>query len=105
MIFEASFKRVDISDLEVDRLDTKLSTLKPLHAKSITRSFHYFNSDGRSIMINGWRAAGITAAVARCRNDNWQAILDPFARLINDLDVVFLFFSTEIFVFYSLTAN
>ena len=71
----------DISDLEVD---TKLSTLKPLHAKSITRSFHYFNSDGRSIMINGWRAAGITAAVARCRNDNWQAILDPFARISID---------------------
>ena len=32
-------------------------------------------------MINGWRAAGISAAVARCRNDDWQAILDPFARM------------------------
>ena len=71
----------DISDLKVD---TKLSTLKPLHAKSITRSFHYFNSDGRSIMIDGWRAAGISAAVARCRNDDWQAIFDPFARMSID---------------------
>ena len=54
---------------------------QPLHAKPLTRSFHFFNSDDRPIVINGWRAAGIIAAVARRRNDDWQAIIDPFARM------------------------
>ena len=86
MVVEASFKSVvidmalanTISDLNVD---TKLSTLKPLHTKSLTRSFHFFYSDGRPIMINGWKAAGISATVPRCWNDDWQAIIDPFARM------------------------
>ena len=67
---------IDVSELNIDK---RLSTLKPLHAASITRSYHFFNSEGRSIILNGWRAAGITAAVARCRCNDWEGIVDPFA--------------------------
>ena len=75
----AANPKVDVADI---RVDTKLSTLKPLHARSLTRSYKYFNSDpGRKIILSGWRGAGITDAVKKCRDKSVQSLLDPFVRL------------------------
>ena len=66
------------------KLDTRLSILKPLHAKAIKSSYEFFQTpDGRKIIKSGWRAAGITAAVKICRRDGIvsRMLIDPFANL------------------------
>ena len=69
----------DITDITVD---TKLSTMKPLHAKTLTKSYEYFHSAiGRSIIANGWRAAGITDTIRGVRDGDVECLLDPFAGL------------------------
>ena len=66
------------------KLDTRLSILKPLHAKAIKSSYEFFQTpDDRKIIKSGWRAAGITAAVERCRRDGIDSrmLIDPFANI------------------------
>ena len=75
----SSNKEIDIADA---RVDIKMSTLKPIHARSIARSYSYFKSDhGRRIIASGWRAAGITGAVKKCREDTYESLLNPFSHL------------------------
>ena len=70
---------MDVADA---RMDTKLSTLKPLLAKSIARTYEWFDSDsGKSNIMSGWRGAGIVDAVSNCKDNSWSSILDPFERL------------------------
>ena len=46
-----------------------MSTLKPLHAKIMAELFAHLKSDkGKKIIINGWRAAGITETVSKARD-------------------------------------
>ena len=70
---------MDVADA---RMDTKLSTLKPLLAKSIARTYEWFDSDsGKSNIMSGWRGAGIVDAISKCRDNSLSSILDPFERL------------------------
>ena len=69
-------------DVANARMDTKLSTLKPLLAKSIARTYEWFDSDsGKSNIMSGWRGAGIVDAISKCRDNSLSSILDPFERL------------------------
>ena len=70
---------MDIADA---RVDIKLSTIKPIHAKSIVRSYTFFKSEeGKKIIASGWRAAGITEAVKKCREENYESLLNLFSSL------------------------
>ena len=72
-------------------VDTKLSTVKPLHAKTMAKAFDFFRSDhGKKIISSGWKAAGIISdilnsdALQRARDDESQLVrsfLDPFSSL------------------------
>ena len=67
---------MDIADA---RVDIKLSTI---HAKSIVRYYTFFKSEeGKNIIASGWRAAGITEAVKKCREENYESLLNPFSSL------------------------
>ena len=71
--------QMDIADI---RVDTRISVLRPLHAKVIMKSYMFFQSEyGKKIIVNGWKGAGILHAVSDCRNMNWKSLLDPFAAL------------------------
>ena len=53
-----------------------------LHAKSLCKVYDMFGTDrGKTIIANGWRAAGITAAVQDARSSSPEDLNDPFARL------------------------
>lgn len=68
-----------IEDIEVD---TKLSTLKPLHATTMRKSYEFFKGEGKRVIASGWRASGITAAIRDSRRSDVDSILDPFAGLV-----------------------
>ena len=49
---------MDIVDIRV-AVDIKLSTIKPIHAKSMVRSYRFLKSEaGQKIIGSGWRAVG-----------------------------------------------
>ena len=51
--------------------------LKPLHTKWLVEAFNFFTSpEGREIIANGWKQAGITSAVSKGLNG--LESLDPF---------------------------
>ena len=57
-IMQYRIDRVKSSSLADARVDIKLSTIKPIHAKSIVRSYTFFKSEeGKKIIASGWRAA------------------------------------------------
>ena len=64
----------DVTTIEVD---LKLSTLKPIHAKLLMSIYEFLQGEkGRKIILNGWRAAGITEAVESARKGRIPT-LDP----------------------------
>ena len=69
---------MDIADI---RVDTRISVLRPLHAKVIMKSYLFFQSEDGENIANGWKGSGILSAVSECRNMNWESLLDPFAAL------------------------
>ena len=84
--YSAALKKSIIQNPDMDvadiRVDTKLSTLKPIHATSLRKSYEYFKTDpGKTNILNGWRASGITKAVNDARDNSWSSLLDPFANL------------------------
>ena len=65
----------DVTTIEVD---LKLSTLKPIHAKLLMSIYEFLQGEkGRKIILNGWKAAGITEAVESARKGRIPT-LDPF---------------------------
>ena len=66
-------------------LDTRLSDVKPLHAKTMKKAFDFFStSKGIKIIKSGWRASGngMTSAVESARNDQLiDLLVDPFANI------------------------
>ena len=59
-------------------VDLKLSTLKPIHAKLLMSIYEFLQGEkGRKIILNGWKAAGITEAVESVRKGRIPT-LDPF---------------------------
>ena len=73
---------MDPADLKVD---VRKIVMRPLHAKALTSIYKMFNTTqrGRTIIRNGWKAAGVTTAVAEARDNiiNTQNLIDPFANL------------------------
>ena len=59
---------MDVADA---RVDTKLSTLKQFHAKSIARSYGWFDTDSsKSNIMSSWCGTGIVDAVSKCRDNS-----------------------------------
>ena len=53
-------------DVATMKVDLKLSTLKPIHAKTFSKVYEHVKSDqGKQAILNGFRAAGITDAVKK----------------------------------------
>ena len=66
----------DVATIEVD---LKLSTLKPIHAKVLMSIYEFLQGkEGRKIILNGWRAAGITDTIKSARETGCFSSLDPF---------------------------
>lgn len=58
-------------------VDLKLSTLKPIHAKLLMSIYEFLQGEkGRKMILNGWKAAGITEAVESARKGRIPS-LDP----------------------------
>ena len=55
-------------DVTTIKVDLRLSTLKPLHAKVMTEIYEHFKQDGRGTILNGWKAAGVNQVVKDARN-------------------------------------
>ena len=82
-VITAIEKGVNIDDINVN---LKLSTLKPLHASWIIQLYNHMTSfEGRGIIINGWRRAGILEAVAKGKEG--LPPLDPFHDIDPLLDI------------------
>ena len=57
-------------------MDLKLSTLKPIHAKMVSE--HLKSDKGKQVILNNrFRAAGITEAVTKLR-ENPKSGLNPY---------------------------
>ena len=55
-------------DVTTIKVDTKLSTLKPLHIQTLEKIYKFFGTEnGRRIIKSGFRAAGVTEAVQNAR--------------------------------------
>ena len=68
--------------IEDAKVDTKLSTLKPLHAQLLTKSYEHFKTEyGKQNILNGWRGAGISKAIGDCRDNSWSSLIDPFSNM------------------------
>ena len=67
-------------DVTTIYIDLKLSTLKPIHGKLMGSIYEHFKSaKGKETIMNGWKAAGISEAVADARNHSIRSSLNPFA--------------------------
>ena len=63
--------------VEVIKIEFRLTTLKPLHAKWLVEYYNEITSEnGSSVIINGWKAAGIYDAI-KAGSSGLQSI-DPF---------------------------
>ena len=57
-------------DVTTIKVDLKLFTLKPIHAKTVSNVYEHLKSDKRKqVILNGFRAAGITKAVKKIREN------------------------------------
>ena len=66
---------VELDDIEVDN---RLSVLKPLHAKWLVELYNHMSTDdGKEIVANGWKKAGIFDAIKL--GSSGLPSLDPFA--------------------------
>ena len=68
-------------DVTTVKVDLRLSTLKPHHARVMRDVYNYLRSEkGKDIIKAGWKAAGISDAVKTIRETNRNIIeLNPFA--------------------------
>ena len=65
-------------DVTVMKVDLKLYALKPIHAETVSKVNKHLNSDnGKQIILNGFRVAGITEAVKKIR-ENPKSGLNPY---------------------------
>ena len=66
----------DVATIEVD---LKLSMLKPIHAMVLTDIYDFLLSEkGRKVVLNRWKATGITEALEDSRMQGNVSSLDPF---------------------------
>ena len=65
-------------DVTTIKVHLKLSTLKSRHAKTVSKVYEDFKSDkGKQVILNRFRAAGITEAVKRI-GENPKSGLNPY---------------------------
>ena len=65
----------DVTTIEVD---LKLSTLKPRHAKLMKELYEWLATEkGKSVILSGWRSAGIVDAVKNARSGEIPS-LNPY---------------------------
>ena len=65
----------DVATIEVD---LKLSTLTPIHAMVLMDIYDFLlNEKGKKVVLNGWKAAGITKALEDSRMQGNVSSLDP----------------------------
>ena len=50
------------------KVDLKLSTIKPIHAKLMNEIYQHFKQAGRQTILNGWESAGVVGAVDDARS-------------------------------------
>ena len=65
-------------DVKTIKVDLKLSTLKPIHAKLMNEIYKYFKQAGRQTILNGLKAAGVVRAVEGARSGE-VVELNPFS--------------------------
>ena len=57
-------------DVTTIKVDLKLSTLKPIHAKTVSKVYEHLKSDkGKQVILNGFREAGVTEAVKKMQEN------------------------------------
>ena len=57
-------------DVTTIKVDLKLSTLKPIHAKTVSKVYEHLKSDkGKQVILNGFRGAGVTEAVKKMQEN------------------------------------
>ena len=65
-------------DVTTIKVDLKLSTLKPIHTKTVSKVYRHLKSDkGKQVILNRFRAAGITEAVKKIQ-ENQKSGLYPY---------------------------
>ena len=71
------------SPVEDAKVDIRLSVIKPLHAKTMTKAYHFFcTPEGEKLIKSGFRGAGIIDAVRKGRSNQPIAdMIDPFQNL------------------------
>ena len=66
-------------DVATIKVDLKLSTLKPIHAMVLMGIYDFLLSEkGKKVVLNGWKAAGITEALEHARMQGNVSSVDPF---------------------------
>ena len=68
-------------DVTTIKIDLKLSTLKSIYLNILIQIFK--TSNGKSVIISGFQATGITNAVVNARQGNIPS-LDPYIQIIYD---------------------
>ena len=71
--------------IEDAKVDIRMSVIKPLHAKTMHKAYQFFSApEGRKVIVNGFRSAGIQEAVTKARDSAANAVadlIDPFSNL------------------------
>ena len=61
------------------KVDLKLSTLKPIHAKTVSKVHKHLKSDkDRQVILNGFPAAGITEGVKK-KQQTQKTLVEEFS--------------------------
>lgn len=80
----------DGKPLEEIDIKLQLTTLKPLHAQWVVELFNHMTTDeGKEVILNGWKASGITEALKRGLNQ--LSSIDPY----QDIDPLLTSFEGE----------
>ena len=65
-------------DFTTIKVDLKFSTLKRIHAKTVSKVYKHLKRDkDKQVILNGFRAAGITEGVKKIR-ENPKSGLNPY---------------------------
>ena len=74
-------KKYPTRDFTTIYIDLRLSVLRPLHVKAMKKAYQFFESlKGKEVILNGWKAAGITESLRKARQKNENSVnLNPFS--------------------------
>ena len=74
-------KKYPTRDFTTIYIDLRLSVLRPLYVKAMKKAYQFFESlKGKEVILNGWKAAGITESLRKAREKNENSVnLNPFS--------------------------